>query len=208
MKKIRTNAGFTLTEVLIVVGIIMFLVFLTIVFFRLQILKGNDARRKGDLHEIQVAVEEYEKDNNCYPLPLFVICNPGAGLKPYVSKIPCDPITKASYYYEYDDSSCPKWYRLYTKLENENDQDIMGTVGPSEAFNFYLSSPNAPSLGGGNGGGNGGNPPADFYGCRSGICVPILWDPTRPGPECDPNFRNSNCYGQCGPPSSECTPWN
>ncbi len=198
MKKIRTNAGVTLTELLIVVGIITFLVFLTIVFFRLQILKGNDARRKGDLHEIQIAVEEYEKDNNCYPLPLLVICKPGTGLKPYVSKIPCDPITEASYYYEYDDSSCPKWYRLYARLENINDQDIMGAVGPSGAFNYYLSSPNAPRIGG----------PVDFYGCRGGICVQVLWDPMRPGPECDPNFQNSSCHGQCGPPATECTPWN
>lgn len=220
MKKKQSNYGFTLTEVLIVVGIIVFLLVSAIVFLRLQILKGNDARRKGDLHEIQIAVEEYEKDNDCYPLPQFVICSPGTGLMPYVSKIPCDPTTKASYYYEHEDSVCPSWYRIFSILENEHDEDLIASIGPLGSYNYYLSSPNAPdpeSSDGddnGNGGGKeggegeGGGLHKGFYGCISGICTPILWDPERPGPECDPNYQNPNCYKQCGSPTAECTPWN
>lgn len=221
MTFIKKSKGLTLTELLIVISILVFLLALMIFLFRLQILKGNDAKRKGDIHKIQVAVEEYEKDNNCYPLPHLVVCSPGTSLKPYINKIPCDPSTDGSYFYDHDDSLCPAWYRIFASLENESDEDyIAGGVGPGYAFDYYASSPNAPNPdvgeengngGNGNGGnGNGGSPsppPITFYGCRSGICVQILWNSDRPGPECDPNFQNSTCYGQCGPPEVECQQW-
>lgn len=195
----KNTKGLTLTELLIVVGIIVFLVLLALAAFRNQIFKGNDAKRKGDIHNIQVAVEEYEKDNNCYPLPSQIVCNPGTGLRPYLDKIPCDPTTNASYLYEMEDSACPNWYRLLANLENETDPDAQSACGPSGTYNYYASSPNAPAC---------NLVESDFFGCKGGVCVPIMWDLTRPGPECDPNFQNSSCYGQCGPPGNECEPWS
>ena len=205
-------AGMTLVELLVVVSIIAMLTVLGLAYFRSQVFKGKDARRKGDLHEIQIALEEYEKDNDCYPLPQLVICKPGTGLKPYVSKIPCDPTTRASYFYEHENSACPQWYKIYAALENENDPDyIVGGVGPQLAYDYYVSSPNAPlpESGGEENGGNGegGGLPDEFYGCIGGACTPILWDPERPGPECDPNYGNPSCYNQCGPPENECQSW-
>lgn len=210
-------AGMTLAELLVVVSIITILAVLGLAYFRSQIFKGNDARRKGDLHEIQVAIEEYEKDNDCYPLPQIVVCKPGTRLAPYLSKVPCDPTTDASYFYEHEDSACPQWYRIYAALENENDPDyISGGVGPLLAYDYYASSPNAPlpesgdedgGDGGGGGNGGGGGPIADFYGCIGGVCTPISWDPDRPGPECDPNYQNPGCYGACPKPENECQPW-
>lgn len=228
LKKKTKLAGMTLPELLVVVTIITILIVFILWYFRGQIFKGNDAKRKGDLHKIQVAVEEYEKDNNCYPLPSLMVCDPGIGLKPYVPKIPCDPTTSASYFYEHEDSTCPGWYRIYTSLENEADPDIeeLGCTygcGPGLAYNYYVFSPNAPdpekgtgSEGNGSEGngseGNGGIP-SDFYGCFIGVCQPINWDPTRPGPECDPNYGSSTCYDQCtdpdtGLPQNDCRPWS
>jgi len=199
---------------LVVISIIVILALVIIWFLRSQVFKGNDAKRKGDIHRIQVAIEEYEKDHDCYPPPQLVVCNPGDGLKPYLSKIPCDPTTGASYFYEYEDSSCPSWYRIYTNLENLSDPDIDGACGPGYAFNYYETSPNAPDpdcteLEEGNG---GEIPSEDFYGCFSGVCQLINWDPDRPGPECDPNYKDSACYNWCidaetGEPINECTPW-
>jgi len=222
--------GMTLPELLVVVSIIILLLTVVLWYFRGQIFKGNDAKRKGDLHKIQVAIEEYEKDNNCYPLPQLVVCVPGNGLKPYISKIPCDPQTDSSYYYEHEDSVCPSWYRIYTNLENLHDEDIIGVCGPGYSFNYYVGSPNAPNPdciliedggdggsgdgGGGDGGSGdgGGVPEENFYGCFSGVCLPITWDPSRPGPECDPNYGNGTCYDQCtdsdtGQPQNECEDW-
>ncbi len=186
--------GFTLTELVIVLTIIAFLVLLVIFMTRNQILKGNDARRKGDIRKLQTAVEEYQNDNNCYPLSSTVICQPGNGLNPYLESIPCDPVTQASYFYDYEDSSCPSWYRIFAKLDDGD-----GLFGPNSAYNYTASSENAPDSTFSN---------SDFYGCKAGVCVPIYWDSARPGPECDPNSRSISCDGICGSPVTECKPWN
>lgn len=208
------EAGLTLTELLIVISIIAFLAILIVAYLRSQVFKGNDARRKADLKRIGVAVEEYEKDKNCYPLPSLLTCNPGKGLLPYLNKIPCDPVTDATYLYDYEDSVCPRWYRIYGKLENEQDPDGILGIGPNSAYNFEYSSPNAPEIVS-SGVLPSGAPAAtgspvivdNFYGCVSGACVAISWDPTRPGPICDPNYQNSTCYGQCANPDFECKSW-
>lgn len=214
-KFIPIKLGFTLIEILIAVTIIALLVVVAFYMARNQFLKARDAKRKSDVVKIQEAVEEYEKDHDCYPLPQLVTCEPGNDLLPYLSKVPCDPATGGSYYYENDNPSCPKWYRVYLALENTNDSDLIPAIGPSGAYNFYLGSANAPAP----------LPSATpvptqsptptpalqepvFYGCKSGVCVKLGWDPARPGPDCDPNYQNPNCYGQCGSPVNECTEWN
>jgi hypothetical protein len=188
---------------MIVVVIIAALALLAYWALRTQIFKGFDARRKGDINRIKIAVEEYEKDHDCYPLPQLVICDPGTGLRPYLDKIPCDPRTGASYYYDHEDSFCPKWYRIYTTLENLKDPDYLGMIGPDGSYNYYSGSPNSPYP---------GLSGSEFYGCRSGTCTMIEWDPLRPGPECDPNYGSPTCYGQCtdpntGQPANECQSW-
>lgn len=205
--------GMTLIELMVVVSIIVILILVIVAYLRTQMFKSNDARRKADMKRISIAVEEYEKDKNCYPLPSLVVCNPGTGLLPYSDKIPCDPVTKASYMYEHQDAVCPTWYRLYSSLENNTDVDYEPAIGPNGAYSYVYSSPNAPAVvssppATGDGGGGGGDPQIDFYGCFSGTCTLIQWDPLRPGPSCDPNFQNSNCYEQCSSPLNECQAWN
>ena len=90
--------------------------------------------------------------------------------------------------------------RLHGFLENLEDQDYMGSF---QNGNYYSGSPNSPYPGGGASG---------FYGCTSGVCVSVSWDPQRPGPACDPNYGSPTCYGQCtdggtGAPINECQPW-
>ena len=203
---------------LIVISIIAVLALILIWFLRNQVLKGNDAKRKGDIHKIQVATEEYEKDNDCYPPVELVVCDPGDGLKPYLSKIPCDPTTGDSYYYEQEGSACPSWYRIYANLENLSDADIEGFCGPDHAFNYYVTSPNAPDpdcTEEENGNGEE-DPTQDFYGCFNGTCLPIDWDPERPGPECDPSYISNTCSSsgqyycineETEDPQNECEPW-
>lgn len=213
--KLRVNrqAGMTLIELLVVMVIITALIVLITAFLRSQIFKANDARRKAEMRRIGIAAEEYEKDNNCYPLPNLVICKPGTGLQPYLDKVPCNPINNSSYFYEHEDSVCPSWYRIYSNLENTLDPDYINGLGPAGVYSYVYQSSNAPDLvivetTPPSGGGGGGIPGTDFYGCFSGACTPILWDPTRPGPECDPNFQNATCYGQCVNPVNECQSWN
>lgn len=71
---------------------------------QMQILKAKDAQRKADLNLISKALEDYLNDHPCYPeesmfLSILADCG-GTSFRPYLSKIPCDPVTKQPYPYE------------------------------------------------------------------------------------------------------------
>lgn len=208
MKIINIKKGFTLVELIIVITLIAALVLIGITYLRSQIFKGNDARRKADIRRIQVAVEEYEKDHDCYPITSQIVCTPGTALKPYLEKVPCDSVTGASYYYEHDNSACSSWYKMYGVLENKNDVSVRNGIGPYGAFNYEAGSQNAPasSLVNATPPPSGGPiiPVTGYYGCKNGQCVTIGWDTSLPGPECSPWYQNPTCYG-CGP-NDYCTP--
>ncbi len=212
-KSVRSK-GFTLIEVLVVVAFLALMTLVAIFTFRTQLGKGYDGRRKSDLNRIKVALEEYEKDNDCYP-PFLPDCRAGnAGiLQNYIPIIPCDPRTKTSYtYYADPDSTCPRWFWLFSDLDNTNDSEskslgCQAGCGPNPAmqtFEYYLSSPNAPDpfrVA-------GGLPPpvsGDFYACKGGQCVPFV-----NMPDCHPKYTDSKCSGFCrnesGDPINECTP--
>lgn len=202
MKKHKNLDGVTLIEVLIVTIVISFLILLVVIFLRNQIFKANDAKRKADINRIVKALEEYEKDNDCYPSKDLLNCDPGTGLQPYLDKIPCDPVTKSSYYYEIEDSSCPSWYKTFSVLSLTTDLESMNSIGPGGQYNYCVGSPNIDCSATVN------SPDGtQYYGCRNSICVPINWDSKRPGPECDPNYQNSTCYNQCSYPNNECKSW-
>ncbi len=197
--KSQKSKAFTLIEILVVVTIIALLLILGFWAATKQISKSRDARRKADINRIQVAVEEYEKDHNCYPPPNLVVCVPGTGLQPYLKQIPCDPRTGASYLYDYDPSTaCSKWYRIYARLENTSDPDYTASIGPDSTYSYVQSSPNAPEA---------YFFTSYYYGCKAGLCVPIYFDARRPGAECDPHYSNPNCSGACVNPRFACKPW-
>lgn len=146
--------GFTLIEVMIVVAIIGIMILIGIWAYRLQLLKGRDARRKADLARWQRMLEDYINDSVCYPEG--VICGPtiGRSFESYLSEIPCDPINSTQYNYMYTYESgegCNKWYKVYAKLENEKDHIITqvgceGGCGPSNNYNYWVGSPNVTEV--------------------------------------------------------------
>jgi prepilin-type N-terminal cleavage/methylation domain-containing protein len=142
--------GFTLVELMIVLAIISILATIAIMYFGPQIFKGNDAERKADIDRIKIALEEYEKDNNCYPpRDKMLSCGTDASIAihPYLNNVPCDPVKHIAYYYESsnsDDSLCGAWFRLYTVLENKSDTSATPNIGPSGSYNYVQSSGNAP----------------------------------------------------------------
>jgi len=203
--------GFTLIELLIVVSIISLIVITGFFLARNQFLKGRDARRKADIHKIQEAVEEYEKDHDCYPPPPpdpTTNCDPGTGLKPYLSQIPCDIATGLSFYYETDNpGGCGKWYRIFILLDNLNDKDIIPAIGPGSKYNFYLASPNAPVPTPAASPIPTPTPPtcSDYWGCKDGVCILVPREPPDCLPICQPGYDALNiCEQAC--PGLECTP--
>jgi prepilin-type N-terminal cleavage/methylation domain-containing protein len=206
-------SGFTLVELIIVITIIGMLAAIIIMFLPGQISKGNDAKRKADINRIKIAVEEYEKDHNCYPQSVECITNP-TSLQPYLDVIPCDPKTHQSYPYEPGGStSCPVWWRFYANLENAQDSSITpGLEYGGKPYNYVQSSDNAPPISfptpsptqtPGPTGAPSAPPSSGYYGCDiNGICQLLS------GPNCVPNFHNSTCNGECkdfyGNPINRC----
>lgn len=187
--------AFTLIELFVVVAILALMIILGIWAYKLQLLKAFDARRKSDLSKIKVAVEEYEKDHDCYPLPELVVCK-GTGLNPYINQVPCDPQNGGTYKYERSEGNCPYWFRIGASLGNSKDTQSIQLgcqygCGSSLSYNYYVSSPNAPEPEKG-----GSTPPATGtpqpgeanWGCRNRTCFQL-----KSSNECQPNFQQSLC---------------
>lgn len=147
------SQGLTLIELLIVLTFIGAMAVFMIVIINpvVQMGKARDARRKADLQKLKMPLEDYYNDNKCYPPTTAMDCllpvgNPGTGFRPYVSKVPCDPLSKQSYMYTRP--SCDV-YRIYAKLEYGSDPSI-GMVGCSNGcgpggtseYNYGVSSSN------------------------------------------------------------------
>lgn len=142
----KSSSGFTLAEVLISVAILALIFLAVVVNWRTQLNKGYDSRRKTDLGQIKGAFEEYYNDNDCYP-PAGILNNCAGGeLQPYLPAIPCDPVTKAPYYYVPNANPC-SGYRVLAGLAVTADPDIPGVgcspingCGYGVQYNWGVSS--------------------------------------------------------------------
>ncbi|MEZ7820853.1 MAG: type II secretion system protein [Patescibacteria group bacterium] len=65
---LKNKKGFTIIELLIVIAIIGLLATISIVALNGARQKGRDAKRVGDIRQIQTALELYFNDQNSYPL--------------------------------------------------------------------------------------------------------------------------------------------
>ncbi|MFC1568572.1 type II secretion system protein [Candidatus Margulisiibacteriota bacterium] len=100
----RRKNGFTMIEILVVIGIISLLA----VFLVPSLLGAKDRAKeaavKGVMHSIQLALEAYEMENQVYPLDndvaLNSLCSNYLMAGGYVSSIPRNPFTGK----EYDDA--------------------------------------------------------------------------------------------------------
>lgn len=143
------NKGFSLIELLIVLTIVGMLALLAIWTFHLQIMKGRDAKRKADLAKLQLILEDYFNDNDCYPETLT--CNDS--FLSYLSSIPCDPVNDGLnhvYFYSVSQQgTCKRWYKIFTTLENQKDT-IIKKIGCTQAncgpFNYLVASSNTELL--------------------------------------------------------------
>jgi prepilin-type N-terminal cleavage/methylation domain-containing protein len=134
--------GFTLVEILIVIGIISILITLTVLAINLprQFMQAHDLTRKTDLDQLKKALTAHFKSMKYIPTQselADINCNDPSSipsdLKEYLNFLPCDPKTKQKYFYESLDSACQPCdgqdrkctdFRLLTKIENDIDGSI------------------------------------------------------------------------------------
>jgi type II secretion system protein G len=117
--KSSSNRGFTLIELLVVVAIIGLLASIILVSLNTARKKGRDARRIGDLKEIQTALELYYSDHNNYPVATTQASAVTAltALSPtYISTLTDDPLG-GSYHYVYLSTTGGTFYCLGSIIE-------------------------------------------------------------------------------------------
>ena len=153
LKSPKSLRGFTLMELLIIITLIAILATALLILFnpKKQIEKAWDTKRKNDLNTLRKVLEDYYNDKGCYPTGNIICYNTpkenkkGVGVgatlvgyscnicgteptspnfSPYLSVLPCDPQhPNKDYLYQYDPSSCPQWFRIYSMFSIRDDSD-------------------------------------------------------------------------------------
>jgi len=162
-RKIRNlNKGFTLVELIVVIGILSILAVVGLVAINplVQFQKANDSRRKSDLSQLQKALETYYQDNGSYPLssitaPLYKITVPGQttpttvdwgkAWQPYMNLVPKDPVASKHYVYY----STGQSYFLYASLDRgSKDPQSCQNMASNECNSIQTNNIGANSCGG------------------------------------------------------------
>ncbi len=148
MKVLKKIKGLSLIEILVVISIIGLLLLFIAPPIVIQLQKARDGKRKLDVNLIQKGLEEYYDSTNCYPerLPECGKTLTFGGIN-ILSSIPCDPKNKFLYPYITTGENCGPYFKLYAKLERNDDPNIQMSgckygCGPNCAYNFGVSSSN------------------------------------------------------------------
>jgi prepilin-type N-terminal cleavage/methylation domain-containing protein len=164
LPSLENSSGFTLVELLIVMGIIGVLATFFIGSYTGVQRKARDANRKSDLAQLSKSLELYFNDYRRYPTadasgkimgcpsaPAPVACDWNNtdqftdGKTVYYKTIPGDPQFSLGAVYIYRTDANGTYYKLYAHLENSEDPDIITTSESGCATggcNFAITSGN------------------------------------------------------------------
>jgi len=117
MKSFKKNSGFTLIEIIVVIGIMAVLTIIIYASFSGAKTQSRDQKRVTDINSIQLALETYFTQYHSYP-PTLDSLTPK-----YIYEIPTPPVGGANSTYNYipiGNTVCYS-YHLWTKLETNTD---------------------------------------------------------------------------------------
>lgn len=127
-KKLKSGAGFTLVELLVVIGIIAVLALIVFSSAVLTGKKGRDAKRKADVSQIGrfISLGCYQPDGGVTSIDLIDLAAELVAKNPqyqkYFPTVPKDPKsgsdTASNYFYIVDDTRCA----TYANLESEGEK--------------------------------------------------------------------------------------
>ncbi len=137
-KSLRDFRGFTLVELLVVIGIISILATILLLQLGTARAKSRDAKRIADINQVRSAIEQEFDDVGFYHNT-----NDMTGLKPkYLSQVPVDPLSSCApgttytgilgggaqcYGYAYTlSAAAPTRYHIWAQLEQKN-RNALGT---------------------------------------------------------------------------------
>lgn len=92
--KTLQNSGFTLLELLVVIGIMGILIAIGVQSYTALNKQARDGRRIADLQSVRTALESYRAQNGAYPTNLSPIVPSG-----YLNALPTDPVPERQYTY-------------------------------------------------------------------------------------------------------------
>jgi general secretion pathway protein G len=129
-KYLKSQKGFTLLELLVVIVVIGILALLVIPNLTSAPKKARDIQRKTDLRAIQKALEEYFVSNSAYPTvsgtagtnAQYLTLTPlTSGNPPILKSLPTDPLNTGVYVYSYSSATPFSSYSVKACLENGAD---------------------------------------------------------------------------------------
>ena len=91
LRRTRSDKGWTLIELMVVISLIMILASLAMNQYRTSIRHAEEAALKSNLYRMRDAIDQYFADKGEYPSSLQTLVSDG-----YLRAIPLDTITKSS----------------------------------------------------------------------------------------------------------------
>ena len=89
--KIRSPAGFTIIELMVVMALIVTLSTIAVVQYQRSVVYSKEAVLKEDLFRMKEAIDQYYADKNQWPAALEDLVSAG-----YLRSMPVDPITNSA----------------------------------------------------------------------------------------------------------------
>lgn len=113
----KKRSGFTLIELMVVIGIMGILASVILLAVNQARANSRDSRRVSDLKQLELGLALYREQSGTYPTATQFYNNGTSVLVPtFVPKMPLDPRTKAAYTYNLNSSG----FLITTTLEAEN----------------------------------------------------------------------------------------